>query len=62
MLAELPVAHLHGTSVEPHQRASPSGMRGTPVGVTPTAASTKQIVAMIRKILLMPMRPSSFDV
>jgi hypothetical protein len=39
-------------TVEPHQSASPNGMRSTPVGAKPTAAKTKQTVAMIRKTLL----------
>jgi hypothetical protein len=50
----------YGTSVEPHQSANPTGIKDTP-GVMPTAASAKQIVAMIRKTLLAPMS-SSFDV
>jgi len=55
----LPRSENHqGTSVDPHQRASPSGTSSTGVGTTPRTARTKQMVAMIRKILLMAFRLS----
>jgi hypothetical protein len=42
--------HAYGTSVEPHQSASPSGTRSTGVGTN--IAIRKQMVAMSRTILL----------
>ena len=50
----------YGMSVEPHQSASPTGTSSTGVGTK--TARTKQMVAMIRTILLGVMGISPFHV